>query len=425
MRDELLKKLDKIENLEDRKLLKSVLLNVFDSVAEHNMVMYETLRENIYNEIEDSLEKYYIYTTVDYRYNIDPISNFYHPMCEEDARDEIINLDELSKNITSGEQVKLATIFMEMNLVQINDLINKKGHYNCVVETENNSYNCKVYLQKSNKYINKIEELYRVFQFNEKEWKTVNYGYAHKFLDVFLSDNVPLERGEQIKEIRLELGEYDRFKKTNLLMFWNVKKIQIDDKSFPKPLENTVHYEHSLDIESGDRNCGFLVDTTHNYIKYLKQTDQNIIVANNEDTQDKWDIVQIENSSRNILKNRIEFKELTNKRNLGFIGRFANEKALIVRTRGELSRLFQSYDLSNELSFYDVEIREKYIGTIKTIDFNYFMDNNLRDDPKRSFMVLKFRSRVGQDFMIYEKLSFFTSVAGLMFPEYKCIGELV
>ncbi len=425
MRDELLKKLDRIEDLDDRRLLKNVLLNVFDSVAVHNMEMYETLRENIYNEIEDSLEKYYVYTTVDYNYNIDPISNFYHPMCDEDTTEEVINLDELSKNVALGEKVKLATVFMEIDLEQINKIVNSKDKYNCVVETENNTYNCKVVLKKSSKYIEKIEELYRVFQFNEKEWKTVNYGYAYKFLDVILNDVVPLENGEKIKEIRIDLGEYDRFKNTNLIMFWNVKKIKIDDKSFPKPLENTVHYEHSLDIENKDRDCGFLVDTTHSYIKYLKQTEQNIIVANNEDTQEKWDIVQIENSSRNILKNRVEYKELTNKRNLGFIGRFANEKALIVRTRGELVRLFQSYELAQELNFYDVEIVEKYNEKIKTTDLNYFMDNNLRDDPKRSFMILKFRTRLGSDFMTYEKLSFFTSVAGLMFPEYKCIGEIV
>ncbi len=425
MKDELLKKLDMISNLDDRRLLKNILVDVFDSIVEHNMSMYETLRENIYNEIEDSFEKYYIYTTVDSIENIDPISSFYHPMIEEDLFGDEVDLSTLAESLASDEKTKLLTLFMEMSSLEINKLVLEERYYKCTITTESDVMNIKVRISKSEKYLKKIEDLYKVFQFNEKEWKTVNLGYAEKFIDVIVEENISIDKNDKILEIKIDLGEYEKYKRPNYIMLWNIKNVNIDDKSFPKPLEDTIHHEHSLHIEKDDRDCGFLVNTNHDYIKYIKQTADSLIIANDTDLQDVWSIVQIENVNKNILKENVEYKALDNSRNLGFIGRFANEKALIVRTRGEIARIFESYALSKELSFQDVSIVDKYTRDIKTVDYNYFLDNNLRNDPKRSFMILKFLPRNREDFLLYDKLSFFVSIVGLMFPEYKCIGEIV
>ncbi len=425
MKDEFLSKLDRISNLDDRRLLKNVLISVFDPIIEHNLEMYETLRENIYNEIEDSFEKYYVYTTVDSIENIDPISSFYHPMFVEDVNASEVDFSALSESLASDEKTKLATLFMEMDSVELSKLVLEQRYYKCTITTERDVVNCKLRIVNSDKYLKMIENLYKIFQFNEKEWKTVNLGYARKFIDVIVEEKVDIDKNDKILEIKIDLGEYEKYKRPNYIMLWNIKQVAIDDKSFPKPLEDTIHHEHSLHIEKEDRDCGFLVNTNHDYIKYIKQTEDSLIIANDTDLQDVWSIVQIENISKNILRENIEYKGLDNSRNLGFIGRFANEKALIVRTRGEIARIFESYELSQELSFQDVSIVDKYDKDIKTMDYNYFLDNNLRNDPKRSYMVLKFSPRNREDFLLYDKLSFFVSVAGLMFPEYKCVGEIV
>lgn len=425
MKDELLKKLDRVSDLDDRRLLKNILINVFDPIVEHNMSMYETLRKNIYDEIEDSFEKYYIHTTVDSIENIDPISSFYHLMHEDDNTANEIDFKMLTESLNNSEKVKFATVFMEMDSCELNKLVLQKRYYKCTITTEKDVINTKVYLEKSDKYSKKIEELYKVFQFNDKDWKTINAGYSNKFVDVFFGEILNIDKGDSIKEISIDLGEYEKYKRPNYVMLWNIKFLEVEDKSFPKPLEDTMHYEHSIHIEKDDRNCGFLINTNHNYIKYIKQTQDSLIIANDTDIQDVWSIIRIENISKNILKQNVEYKELSNKRNLGFVGRFANEKALIIRTRGEIARIFESYDLSKELKFKDVSIVEKYEKEINTIDFNYFLDNNLRNDSKRSYMVLKFESTNRDDFLLYDKVSFFVSIAGLMFPEYNCVGEIV
>ncbi len=425
MKDELLKKLDRISDLEDRRLLKNIILNAFDDIVDHNMDMYKTLENNIYNEIEDAYEKYYIYTTVDSIENIDPISNFYHPMYQEDKQGNEINFEALGESLSSNDKTTLMTLFMELDFISLKKIIEDKRYYKCTIKTDNNVFNVKAHITKGDKYLKKIENLYRVFQFNEKDWKTINSSFAHKFINIVVDEKVDIAPDDMIKEISVDLGEYEKYKRPNYIMMWNVDYIEIDDKSFPKPLIDTIHHEHSLSIEKEERNCGFLVNTNHDYIKYIKQTDESIIIANDTDKQDVWSIVKIEDVNKNIRKNIVDYKELSNRRELGFIGRFANEKALIVRTQGELARLFESYDLSDELEFKDVEIVEEYRRDIKTVDFDYFLDNNLRDDPKRSFMVLKFSPSNREDFLLYEKLSFFVSVAGLLFPEYKCVGEIV
>lgn len=425
MKDELLKRLDRVSDLEDRRLLKNILLNVFDSIIDHNMEMYKTLEHNIYNEIPDSFEKFYIYTTVDSIQNIDPISQFYHPIYEEDKFGNEIDFEVLTESLNTDEKTVIATLFMELDFLSLRKMIEEKRQYKCTITTENDIFYTNVYIEKSDKYLKKIEELYRVFQFNEKDWKTINIAYAHKFINVVIEDKILIQDGDKIKEIAIDLLEYEKYKRPNYIMMWNIKYIEVDDKSFPKPLEDSIHFEHSLNIENEDRNCGFLVNTSHDYIKYMKQTGENIVIANNTDIQDAWNILKIEDNNKNIRKNVIEYEELSNKRELGFIGRFANEKALIVRTKGELARLFESYTLSKELTFKDIEIVEDYDEDAKTIDFDYFLDNNLRNDTKRSYIILKFSARNRDDFLLYEKLSFFVSIAGLLFPEYRCVGEII
>lgn len=116
---------------------------------------------------------------------------------------------------------------------------------------------------------------------------------------------------------------------------------------------------------------------------------------------------------------------LSNKKNLGFIGRFASQKSIIIRTRGEIARLISSYDLRKDLSFYNAELINKYDKQIQTIDFNAFINDDIRDDNSKKILVLQFKADNKDDFLIFDKMSFLVSEIQLLLPEYKCIGELI
>lgn len=53
-------RLNKISDLNERKMMKRI-FEVYEDITNYNMNMYKELEENIYNEIKDPSDKFYIY----------------------------------------------------------------------------------------------------------------------------------------------------------------------------------------------------------------------------------------------------------------------------------------------------------------------------------------------------------------------------
>ena len=98
---------------------------------------------------------------------------------------------------------------------------------------------------------------------------------------------------------------------------------------------------------------------------------------------------------------------------------------MVIRTKGEIARLLKAYELSKDLIFQNVEVRDKYEKEPATIDYNFFIDDNTRIDSNKRVMILKFKPLDRDNYLVYDKMSFLISEIQILYPEYKCIGELV
>jgi len=116
---------------------------------------------------------------------------------------------------------------------------------------------------------------------------------------------------------------------------------------------------------------------------------------------------------------------MNNKRDLGFIGRYASVKSMVIRTRGEINRQLQAFELSKELRLQDMEVLDKYNREIETENLNSFIDDNIRLDAYKKILLMKFKPEDREDFLVYDKMSFLASEIQLIFPEYRCIGALL
>lgn len=96
-------RLERISNLDDRRMMKRVLNEVFGEVADYNMKMYEKLEKRIYDEIEDPLDGLYIYSGLINKADADPISGFFHPVISDDLENELFNMSEISQKINTEE----------------------------------------------------------------------------------------------------------------------------------------------------------------------------------------------------------------------------------------------------------------------------------------------------------------------------------
>lgn len=414
IKDLIKSRLNKITDLNERKIMKKVLTDVHEEVINYNMDKYKQLEENIYTEIEDNLDKFYVYICIINRSLINSKSDFFHPISSLIYKENIEN-----------KEPKF-TIFLKCNYLVIKGLLNLKKVYKVIIETNINNYIVDAILEQNNKYINEIQNLYEIFKLNSIEWNTINCSYLYKFIDIKLSEYPNFQQNEEILEFNINLEEYDKYKSINIIPVWNIKKLCLSDNSFPTPTNDNKNYIHDIELTKSGSQNGYMISRDNIKFEEVKRIDNSLIITSHLSKQNDWNLIKFENISNIDTENiNLEYEILSNKRNLGFLGRFASLKSLIIKTRGELARIAKSYDLDKSLSFFDVEIVNKYNKTEQTVNYNFFIKDEIRENNSKQIMIIKFQAKDRNDFLIFDKMSFLVSVFQSMFLEYKCIGELI
>lgn len=424
MKDIIQDRLNRISDLKERRLLKEILFDVYENVVEYNLMMYEQLEKRIYDEIDDPLDKFYIYTSLELGSSVDPISDFLHPIVDSDIEEMTYDIEEINKKLQHNEEMVLTSIFMKCNYLMIKEILEQEKTYKGFVRTDKDIHEIQVTLKQSEKYIHEIEKLYHIFQYNGILWNTVNCPYAYKFVDIVLSSSLKFKAGEKITEITIDLVEYEQYKVVNAIPLWNVKTIMVQDKSFPMPAKDRINYDHVVSLSDLGTQNGYMVGLNNRDFMYCKQQEQDLVILSSSDSQQQWELIQIE-SPFNSRQKDFTYELMSNKRDLGFLGRYASVKSMVIRTKGEIARLLQSYELSKELAFQTVEIKERYEKEKETTDYNSFVDDNIRIDAYKKIMLLKFKAEDREDFLVLDKMSFLVSEMQILFPEYKCIGTLL
>ena len=445
-------RLDDISDLDDRRMLRGVLNSVFSGIIDYNADMYVRLEKRIFDEIVDPLEEFFVYTSIEDIDKIDPIDNFLHPMVKEDLEREY-DLEQINESLQNGEPVVLATIYMKCSFTTLARLFKTERTYSGYIKTDKEVYEISVHVKQSMRYIDKIKELYKIFQKNGKSWSTINCPYAYKFVDIVVNAPLALKQGEAIKEITVDLAEYEQYKVPNVIPLWNIKQVKAKDAEFPEesirysienylesvkatsapepmPVVDAIIYDHKIALENYGIENGFMIALDSADYIYSRRTKDQLIIESNDSKKSNWDLLQIENAA-NIGKRTFSYEVLTNARDYGFSGKLSAVKSLVIRTRAEISRVLSYYrDLSSQLKFDDedegsVKILDEYNKTIETFDFNGFIDDNIRKDSHKKIMLLTFVAANRNDYLLKDKMSFLVSEIQFLFPEYKCIGELI
>ena len=437
-------RLKSISDLDDRRMLRSVLNDVYSGVIDYSTEMYTRLEGRIYDEVVNPLDDFYIYTSIEERGKVDPIDDFLHPVLLSDLED--IDMGEISQKIVEGESVVLASVFMQCSFTMLSKLFERKRSYKGYVNTGKDIHEISVRVVRCNKYVDEIKKLYRVFQKNNKPWGTINFPFAYKFVDIVIDTPLPIKPNETIKEITFDLAEYEKYKIPNVIPLWNIVRINAKDAEFPDvsdsieaflesvktpnapepmPIVDTIIYDHKVALENFGIQNGYLVALENADFIYTRREPERLIIESTDNKKADWELLKVE-SVANVGKRTFSYELLTNRREQGFSGKFSTVKSLVIRTRGEISRVLASYgEMSRQLEFQEVEILESYNKPIETFDFNGFIDDNIRNDSHKKIMLVTFSAANREDYLLQDKMSFMVSEIQFLFPEYKCIGELV
>lgn len=423
MKEIVLDRLNKMEDLEQRRMLKQMMNSVFLHLVEYQEEMQKKLEQRVFSEFEDKEDKHDIYVTLCHRDDFDPIHDYLYPMIPGDEQKKLFDRKELFERLARQEAAVLMTIFLECEYSRIQALANSQRTFKGRLATAERSCPIEVRLQPNKLYVNELEKLYNLFQKNGMPWKTVNHPYANKFFDVVLvSCEEALGEGEEIVEVTVHLEDWEPYKKLDVIPLWNIERLALKNIGFPVPATDRVNFEHVLSLRKTGSQHGYLVDGDEALIRYIKRSAEELTIVSPQEKSGVWHVCKITQPVATPTS-RLHYELVSNRRKSSFVGSFARKQGMPVRAKGEIIRIVHSFEAAEQLELVRVEIREKGRHTPATYEMNPFISDNVRVEHDKKIMHLGFRKRGADSFILEDMMSFLVSEIQMYFPEYKCEGE--
>ncbi|MCT4584561.1 MAG: hypothetical protein N4A54_06520 [Peptostreptococcaceae bacterium] len=426
MLDKIQKRISEMDNLRDRATLKELLNDILIPLYEHDNFMFETLNKRIFDEIEYEDNDFSIYTTVVSKIDYDPLNYFLHPIINNKTKED---LNTNIKESLNKDKIKLDEVFLKLDYLKLNELLRKDISFSGKLITDKNSYDAKFRLEKNKSFKEKIENLYKVFIKNNIRWKTFNTTYLKKILDIYLIDFdiKQINYDEKIIDYQIDFLQYKEFIKVDIVPLWNIENKKLSTTGFPMPCEDKINYEHKIEIIDEDDKESYLLNSIENNIKNIRQTKNGLIIIVEEDQPKEWEVLRLINKKESKL-DRYEYEIISNKKDNSFINRLNNYNNSNIKTKAELKRLLNSFELSKNMEFIGLNIANEYDKEIQTYNMNDFIEDEIRECESNRLMILKLKineENKNLEFLKRDKLSFLISEIQMYFPEYKCVGELI
>lgn len=417
MKDLIKDRLDKIENLEDRRLLKQILNRLFTSLTEYTEEELFQIKKQVLDEIENTNEQFDIYYQLLPKDEVDIISDFFFPVQKidlqemEESTDNQIELNQLMKKV-----------YLNCDFLQINRFIQSLPgrEFNGTIETTKQTYHVLFSVQEYKGYMEQIGHLYANFIENHFPWRTVLHPPLFKFVGVHMNQELLLDEDEKIKKIEIDLQEMDTYKKMDMVPLWNIKKLYIKNESFAVPAYDQIHFKHTINITEFGNQHGYIVDASQVDLSYVRKDKTSITIFSNTEKIMDWQIFQI------IQPQTIseDLYQKSNHREDYYADRFAKRENFTIRSMCEISRMIQPFSLMNGFVLEKVTMKKKLPMTVETYDVNRFVTDSIREDEDRKVMLLSFKAEKVTS-MTRDEMSFLVSEIQLSFPEFLCVGELM
>lgn len=426
MKDIVWDRLNKMEDLEQRRMLKHLMTGVFLNLVEYQEEMNKKLEQRVFEEVEDWEEQHDVYVTVCHRDEIDPIHEYLYPMIPADVEHHTCDMKEVAACVNAGEEAKLFTVFLECDYMQLQHLMKSNRRFTGKLITATGSKPIQVRLQQSRVYFEEIEKLYQVFQKNSIPWKTVNHPYAAKFFDVILVGcEGGLEAGADILEITFNLEELEAYKRSDLVPLWNIERLEMKTNGFPVPASDRVNYEHMVSLSKLGEEHGYLVDGNEEDIRYIERATEQLTIVSPNENASVWHILKITKPVQTAI-GKYDYELASNRRTNNFVGGYARKHGLIIRAKAEIIRLVNSFDAARDMELVHVDICEPAGSCHQSYELNPFISDNVRVEKDKKRMRLAFHRRQhheAQSFVQHDLMSFLVSEVQMYFPEYRCEGE--
>ncbi|MCI9079887.1 MAG: hypothetical protein HFH68_13390 [Lachnospiraceae bacterium] len=392
----------RIEEIHDpvqRVLLQDVLIDVFGELLRYSDRRFAGLEKKLDNEIQDFAHPYYIYTGVCKREHIDNTSRCLFEM-------------DMGKEYGKGY---LGKLFLACAYPSICNYL--KHTYNAKVYTSQGDYETVVSLGYCREYIRVIENLYRQFNKNQKQWHTINCPFIYKLLAVSdIKGIVPEDADVQKVELLAEGLENSVI--NDVAFVWNVKEEIYKTRAWAAPAGKEEVYIHEIMLE--DTEAGYLAVPEEEFFQTVFSQDSLYVHTRKKEYQN-IKLLKIACMDADKDLTGLIYPLQTNKRQMRHADRQALSGPRCLCTKGEIERIISSYEISDEFELIDVCMDLQ--GTVPALDMNPFIKSHSLLKPKRKITLI-LHPKDSTDIFKYEKMFFLIAELQLYTDEYEWTGVL-
>ncbi|WP_099190448.1 normocyte-binding protein [Tepidibacter mesophilus] len=426
MKDNIHEKINKLENLKDRALLKELLSEVFIPLYEHSENMYTSLEDRVFEEIEYTQQNYSVYTSIVKKQDFDPIHYFLAPMIKEDIQDKEYDLKYILETMIENKQVNMFKVFFKCDYLIFKDILKDNVVFKGNIKTNKNDYEACFKIKTNTEYKNQIYKLYQMFIRNNIPWTTINAPYISRIVDVVLVEyEEGITKDEMIQEVNVDFGEFGKYIEYDMVPIWNIQERTLKSTGFPMPCEDKINFEHIISLKSEGVEHGYLVVYDNEDINHIRHTKDSLMITGEIEEARDWDIFKILKIRESKL-DKYSYELVSNSKKVSFIEKLSSKNKVNIKTKAELIRTINSFEVSKYLEFKDVKIVDiKDDLKEETYDMNSFIIDEIRDQDYAKRLILYFTLKENNCFIIRDLLSFIVSQIQLNYPEYKCEGRLI
>lgn len=417
------KEIQSIPVLKERIAFKDMIEGVFLSLYEKNEEMYRALETRVMDDLAYDINRYRICTGLVEKAYLDATHHFLTAVCEEDMKPTSHLISEIREEIMKSGKACLSTVFMKGDAIEIQKLLKKDSAYSGILKADK-EYPVSVRLEPCSRYLKQMEQLYHLFMKNGVPWQTINAPYLFKMMDLVVYE-IPKEIPDSEMAIGLgvNFGEYAPMIHHDMVPLWNVWHLTLESTGFPISCGDHGNFEYVISIrEYGSHNVYLLEEKAG--IQSVRQNGSRLLVTGQVGNKKKWDVYMIKSGGERRI-DRHTYPIMENIRRDGFAERFQKKNGQKVKTKGELERFIRGFGLEEHIEYQGCQLEDKNSEPEETYSMNFFIKDEIRDRKGRRRLILFFKAKGKETWLLRDIASFIASEVQEIYPEYQCEGKIL
>lgn len=417
-------RINSIQSLEDRKIFRDLVSQVFVDLVDYQDKQIENIRQGFFDEMTLDHTRPSIYGTVIRRYEYEQTDDFMFPMSEGDTKFEFPLVEDIKNTLHEGKSFMLGKTFLKCDFRVLNKLLDSGRKFNGILYTNSGEINIKIRLKRYDSYKDIVTHLYSVFVKNGLEWTTPCLPYINKFVAFMIDELNDIPDETCIERIEVQLEEFEQYRMDDVIPVWNLEYTKVQSINFPIPAFDNVLNEHRFDVYDLPSYC-YIPDFSYECDGYVKRQKEKVSVIIPESEISEWPMYKLHPLDRD-RRYAYENELISNSPKDNFHNGYLNIRQKCIRTKGEIMRLLSSFKVSDMFKINGCKI----VDDIRDYEINtYPINAGICDEIRTSKdieknLVIFFDNKFENDYMTADIMSFLVSEIQQYFPDLHCVGVL-